>query len=165
MLNRKIVACLVIGMLLLPATAALAQTPDSAPAKAIAKPIVPEQIAPVDANAPSAVIADANRPTTTAPADKGLLSNWPLLAMLGAIFVLFILSGRGRRKQESKRKEMISSMKKGDRVTTIGGIIGTVIEVKPDEIIVKVDEQNNVRMHFVPSAIHNVGDVKTADKK
>jgi preprotein translocase subunit YajC len=78
--------------------------------------------------------------------------------------------GRGRRKQEAKRKEMLSNLKKGDKIVSIGGIIGTVIEAKPEEITVKVDETNNVRMKFARWAIRGVGeDAKTTspddDKK
>ena len=52
---------------------------------------------------------------------------------------------------------MLSSLKKGDKVTSIGGIVGSVIEIREDEITVKIDETNNVRMKFARWAIRGVG--------
>ena len=42
--------------------------------------------------------------------------------------VLYFFLFRGRRKQEKKRKDMISELKKGDRVMTIGGMIACVFD-------------------------------------
>jgi preprotein translocase subunit YajC len=78
--------------------------------------------------------------------------------MVGGFILLYVWMGRSRRKQESKRKEMLAALKKGDKVTSIGGIVGTVIEVREDEITVKVDETNNVRMKFARWAIRGVGE-------
>ena len=72
------------------------------------------------------------------------------------IGLFFIMSSRGRRKQEAKRREMIASLKKGDKVTSIGGIVGTVVETRDDEIAVKVDE--SVRKRFARWAIRGVGE-------
>ena len=41
---------------------------------------------------------------------------------------------------------MISKIKKNDRVVTIGGIHGTAVTVKDNEIIIKVDESSNTRL-------------------
>ncbi len=81
-----------------------------------------------------------------------------LLVLLGGMILLFVLNSRTRKKQEQKRQEMLGSLKKGDKVTSIGGIVGTVIEVRDDEVVVKVDEQNNVRMRFARWAIRGVGE-------
>jgi len=51
---------------------------------------------------------------------------------------------------------MISAIKKHDRVQTIGGVIGSVVEVKPDYIVLKVDESSNTRITFSRSAIAQV---------
>jgi preprotein translocase subunit YajC len=88
-------------------------------------------------------------------------TSWMLLLMLGGFMVLWIFMGRSRRKQQQKRKEMLSQLKKGDKVITIGGILGTVMEVRANEISVKVDETNNTRMHFARWAIQSVGEEAT----
>jgi len=51
---------------------------------------------------------------------------------------------------------MVQSLKKNDRVRTIGGILGTVIDVKDDEIILKVDESNNTKIRIAVGAISKV---------
>ncbi|MDY6914414.1 MAG: preprotein translocase subunit YajC, partial [Planctomycetota bacterium] len=80
------------------------------------------------------------------------------IVLLGGFVLLYFWMGRSRRKQEAKRKEMLSNLKKGDKVTSIGGIVGTVIEVRESEVTVKVDETNNVRMRFARWAIRGVGE-------
>ena len=60
------------------------------------------------------------------------------------------------KKQAKKRREMMAGMSKNDRVLTRGGIIGVVVEVRETEVIVKVDESNNTRLHFAKPAIQHV---------
>ena len=86
-----------------------------------------------------------------------------LLLILGAFVLMILWSSRSRRKQEAKRKEMLASLKKGDKLTTIGGIVGTAIEVRDDEVVVKVDETNNVRMRFARWAVRGVGESAKTD--
>jgi len=81
----------------------------------------------------------------------------PLL-LIAPILLIFLWSGRSRKKQETKRKQMLSELRKGDKVTSIGGIVGTVIEVREDELVIKVDETNNTRMRFARWAIRGVGE-------
>ena len=70
------------------------------------------------------------------------------------IFVLFyFLLFRGPRKKQQKHKQMVQSLQKNDRIRTIGGIIGTVVDIKDDEITLKVDESNNTKIKVIASAI------------
>lgn len=84
--------------------------------------------------------------------------------MLGVMVLLYIWMGRNRRKQQAKRDQMLSALKKGDKITSIGGIIGTVIESRESEVVVKVDESNNVRLRFARWAIRGVGEEGKAEK-
>ena len=77
----------------------------------------------------------------------------PWLLILAVMLVVMILPGK---QQAKKRKEMMAGMSKNDRVLTRGGIIGVVMEVRDNEIILKVDESNNTRMHFARQAIQHV---------
>ena len=86
-----------------------------------------------------------------------------LFIMLGGVFLLWFWMGRGRKKEQKKRQEMLDSLKKGDKVTTAGGIIGTVVDIRDEEITLKVDESANVRMKFLRGAIRQIGDVKSED--
>ena len=82
--------------------------------------------------------------------------------MLGVLVVFFVMSIMSPRKRQKQHQKMVSSLKKNDRVRTIGGIYGTVIEVKQDDIVLKVDESNNTKIHILPSAI---GTVLSDEKK
>ena len=48
---------------------------------------------------------------------------------------------------------MVQTLEKNDKVRTIGGIMGTVMEVKGDEVVLKVDEANNTKIRVISSAI------------
>jgi len=74
--------------------------------------------------------------------------------IMGAMFVLmYFMLFRGPKKKQQQHKQMIQSLGKNDRVRTIGGIIGTVIDVKDDEVVLKVDESNNTKIRVSASAI------------
>ncbi|MCK5226092.1 MAG: preprotein translocase subunit YajC [Planctomycetes bacterium] len=72
-----------------------------------------------------------------------------ILIFVAMYFFLF----RGPRKKQQEHKQMVQSLKKNDKVCTIGGIIGTIVEIKPDEIILKVDESNNTKIRIAHTAI------------
>jgi preprotein translocase subunit YajC len=75
---------------------------------------------------------------------------WIYIAlMLVMVFVFF----RGPQKQKQERKKLVQSLQKNDRVQTIGGIFGTVVDIKGDEITLKVDESNNTKIKVTSSAI------------
>jgi preprotein translocase subunit YajC len=75
---------------------------------------------------------------------------WIYIAlMLVMVFVFF----RGPQKQKQQRKKLVQSLQKNDRVQTIGGIFGTVVDIKGDEITLKVDESNNTKIKIASSAI------------
>jgi len=74
-------------------------------------------------------------------------------AILGGLILFSILSSRKERK---RREALLAAIRKHDRVQTIGGIIGSVVEVKPETVVVKVDEASNTRLTFARSAIQQV---------
>ncbi len=90
-------------------------------------------------------------------AEEGAKPGWftmlPWLAILGVMVVVMILPGR---QQAKKRKAMMAGMSKNDRVMTRGGVIAVVMEIREHEVILKVDESNNTRMHFSKQAIQHV---------
>ena len=76
------------------------------------------------------------------------------LIFLGLMFVLmYMILFRGPRKKQQQHKQMVQALAKNDKVRTIGGIIGTVVDIKDDEITLKVDESNNTKIKVLPSAI------------
>ena len=96
-----------------------------------------------------------------APAPSAGPSMLPMVLLLVIIAVFLFISTMGQRKERKKRAALLEAVKKGDRVQTIGGMIGTVVEVRDSDVIVKVDEQSNTRIKFVKSAIQTILETKT----
>ena len=73
---------------------------------------------------------------------------------IGLMFILmYVILFRGPRRKQQQHRQMVQTLEKNDRVRTIGGIIGTVVDIKDDEITLKVDESNNTKIKVVTSAI------------
>ena len=87
---------------------------------------------------------------------------WPLYAIGGAMVIMLIFSSRSKKKQEAKRREQLNSIKKGDPITSIGGIIGTVVEVRDKDLIIKIDD--GTRMHLARWAIRGIGENSMTDE-
>jgi len=97
------------------------------------------------------VAYDANAPARPASTQKPFIS--PIL-FLGLMLVLFyFLIFRGPRRKQQQHKQMVQSLQKNDKIRTIGGIIGTVVDIRDDEVTLKVDESNNTKIKIASSAI------------
>ena len=66
--------------------------------------------------------------------------------------VMYFLMIVPNQKKQKKWQEMLGQLKSGDKVTTNGGIRGTVLTVKDDVVIVRV-QPDGVKLEFVKSAI------------
>ncbi|MCD6394048.1 MAG: preprotein translocase subunit YajC [Planctomycetes bacterium] len=80
----------------------------------------------------------------------------PWMQMLPFILifvVMYLFLFRGPKKKQAEHKKMLSSLQKNDRVRTIGGILGTVIDIKDDEVTLKVDESNNTKIKVTTGSI------------
>ena len=98
------------------------------------------------------------------PGGGGLFGNsYVFPIMIGGFVLLWIFMGRSKKKQAAKRRELLTALKKGDRVMTIGGIIGTVAEAREQELVVKVDD--GTRMKFARWAIRNAGEEVSEEKQ
>lgn len=75
------------------------------------------------------------------------------VVILGVMMLVMVIPGK---QQAKRRKQMLAGMSKNDRVMTRGGVIGVVVEVREHEVILKVDESNNTRLHFARQAIQHV---------
>ena len=78
-----------------------------------------------------------------------------MLIMMGAIIAVFyFMLIRPQRKKQKELQSMIESLKKGDRIVTIGGIRGSVFNVTDKTVVVKVDD--NTKIEFSKDAIAGV---------
>ncbi len=72
----------------------------------------------------------------------------PVVAMFG---IFYLLVFRPQIKARKDHEGMLKELKKNDEVVTNGGLIGTVVNVKPDAVTLRIDE--NVRVDIERSAI------------
>ncbi len=84
-----------------------------------------------------------------------IISLLPFLA-IGLLFYWLLI--RPQRQEQAKRQTMLSAVKRNDRVVTIGGIYGVVMNVQreADEITLKVDETTNTKLRVTISSIARV---------
>ena len=79
-------------------------------------------------------------------------SQWSMWIMLALIFVvMWFFMIRPQRKQQKELQNFRDSLKKGDKVVTIGGIYGTVCEIKEGSVLIEVD--NNVKIRVSKQAL------------
>ena len=77
------------------------------------------------------------------PAAQG--GGWTMIVMLVLIFVvMWLFMVRPQQKKQKEINKFRDSLKKGDKVVTIGGIYGTVVEVKGSAVMLEID--NNVKI-------------------
>ena len=84
-----------------------------------------------------------------APAQGGGWSMWIMLALIFVVMWFFMI--RPQRKQQKELQNFRDSLKKGDKVVTIGGIYGTVSEIKEESVLIEVD--NNVKIRVSKNAL------------
>lgn len=84
------------------------------------------------------------------------LSNWLFWIMLIVIVVVFyFLIIRPQKKQEKEQNDMKNSLKVGDDITTIGGIVGRVVKVKDDTFTI-ITSRDKTRMSFARFALRSI---------
>ena len=80
-----------------------------------------------------------------APAGQGGgMSMWIMLALIFVVMWFFMI--RPQRKQQKELDNFRNSLKNGDKVVTIGGIYGTVCEVKDAYVLVEIDKDVKIRV-------------------
>jgi len=85
-----------------------------------------------------------------APGGMGSLGSLAL-PILFFVALYFLMIAPNQRKQK-KWQEMLGQLKSGDKVTTNGGLRGTVLTVKDDVVVLRV-QPDGVKLEFVKSAI------------
>ena len=82
-----------------------------------------------------------------AGADGQQPSAWPTIIMFGAIIlVTWLFMIRPQRKQQKELQNFRSGLKKGDKVVTVGGIYGEIVEVSEKTCLIKVDGDVKLRV-------------------
>lgn len=76
----------------------------------------------------------------------------PMMVVMFIVIYFFMI--RPEQKKQKQKQNMMGNLKKGDKVLTIGGVYGTVGNVKDDVVMVKISENTTVKL--AKSAISNV---------
>ena len=88
--------------------------------------------------------------TTTDAASGGMMSTVVMMVAMLGIFYFMLIRPENKRKKEAE--QMRSSVRKGDKITTIGGVVGTVVDVKENNVVVETSA-DQVRIEFAKWAI------------
>ena len=133
----------------------LAQTDDNAP-----------PVDPTSGESLSLIEGQSGAPLSQ-PGNSQTPSSFPnffwILILLMIVWFVFMMGGQ--RKEKKKRAAMLGALAKGHKVQTAGGVLGTVVEVREQEVVVKVDENTNSRLRFARSAIQSVLEDPSDGKK
>ncbi len=101
-----------------------------------------------------AIVPQPGTPKKDQP--TSILGDPMFMFLILGVIILWVFVFNGPRREKKKRQSMLEALSKNDRVVTIGGIMGTVVEVKDNEVVLKVDESSNTRMRFSRNAIQGV---------
>ena len=82
---------------------------------------------------------------------SAIMSFLPLIAIIGIFYFLII---RPQSKKQKETQRMLSALRKGDRVVTVGGLHGVIQTIRENTVIVRVDE--NTKLEFNRAAIATV---------
>jgi preprotein translocase subunit YajC len=82
----------------------------------------------------------------------GLVTFLPFLLLIAVFYLILV---RPNQKKQKQWQEMLASLKSGDRITTTGGIRGTILSIKEDAVLMRVPP-DNLKMEVVKSAIASV---------
>ena len=83
-------------------------------------------------------------------AGAGMGSTVIMLVLMVAVFYFMLIRPENKRKKEAE--QMRSAVKKGDKITTIGGIVGTVVDVKENNIVIETSA-DQVRIELAKWAL------------
>ena len=76
----------------------------------------------------------------------------PILLFLPLLYLLMI---RPQQKRQKQWQQMLANIKSGDKITTAGGIRGTILSIKDDSIVIRV-APDNLKLEVAKSAIASV---------
>ncbi len=98
-------------------------------------------------------------------ADAAGTSSWtgiiiPLVLMFAVFYFLLI---RPQQKKQKVRGQMLQALKKGDKVVTIGGIHGSILEITDDTVVIKVNDAT--KLTFDRAAVNGVVSSPATEEK
>ena len=89
---------------------------------------------------------------TEGAASGGMMSSLVMMVAMLGVFYFMLIRPENKRKKEAEA--MRSAVRKGDKIITIGGIVGTVVDVKEDRVVIETSA-DQVRMELEKWAINS----------
>ena len=80
----------------------------------------------------------------------GIMGMLPMILIMFVVLYFFMIRPENKKKKEAE--QLRTNMKKGDKVTTIGGIVGTVVDVKEDKFVMETSA-DQVRIELMKWAL------------
>jgi preprotein translocase subunit YajC len=121
-------------------------------------PVVAALAVPILALQEAVPAAPAGPGGPATPAEPGGATMWlPQILMFGAIGLIFwFLIIRPQSKAEKERRAMLEAIQKKDRVVTSGGLLGTVADLRDDEITLRISESPDVKVRVRRTSVVEV---------
>ncbi|MEW6608745.1 MAG: preprotein translocase subunit YajC [bacterium] len=99
---------------------------------------------------------------TTPPSTAGAISSFlPLILIFGIFWFLLI---RPQQKEKKAHQEMLANLKKGDKVISSSGILGTIFDIKDNTIILRIGDKD-LKIEMLKSAIASKQPDEKSDQK
>lgn len=86
-----------------------------------------------------------------------------LLPFLLIILIFYFMILRPQQKRQKEREQLLSSVKKGDKVVTVGGLHGTVVGLEEKTVLIQVAD--NVKMKFDRTSVASITRAADGDEK
>lgn len=93
----------------------------------------------------------ADAPVAGNPAAPNPIASLVPFVLIFAIFYFLMI--RPHQKKQKEADKMVSELKKGDRVVTIGGVIGVITSIQNDYVVLKVGENDSTKIEVLKSAV------------
>ena len=90
--------------------------------------------------------------------------DYTIIMLVVMIAIMYFLMIRPENKRKKQAEEMRNSLKKGDQITTIGGIVGKIVHVAEETIVIETSD-DRVRMELAKWAVSTNNSNPPADKK
>ena len=97
-------------------------------------------------------VLSAATATDAAAANGGNPMSTMLIMLVGLFAVMYFMVIRPENKKKKEQESLRNSLHKGDKITTIGGIMGKIVDIKDDKIVVESGE-DQVRLEMQKWAV------------
>jgi preprotein translocase subunit YajC len=119
--------------------------------------------APAPQGAPGGTTGTQQPPPQNVDGTNAIFGQVLMFAAILAVFWIILI--RPQRRREQERLSMLDKLERNDRVMTSGGLYGTVHSVKDNVVILKVDEDKDVKVRVTKGSIVHKETEKDAEKK